>query len=331
MNSSTRFLLAIAVLSSFNAIGCVQTGGRSSIWPTLGGQSSSPGIGKSIASTATGVKGQISSMGTAVSSAYGKAKTSITSAFTGNPTTPTDDPTSLSSRPTTIGPEIYVAQGQLYETTGQYTKAFDNYSKALEAEPKNLPALLSVARLHERQNESAKACEFFQKAIDIKGNDAAIYVELGNSQKHLGQLDKAKASYMAAINLQPTERSHRAAMASVLLEEGRDQEALHELAQTDPPAMANYQLAYLYMTRQNVPQAQQHLAAALQIDPNLQPARDLMNQLGGSQVAQGAYGAYQTAGNVMQSIQGLTGAMPSGPIQSGGPVQASGTMQAVTR
>ncbi len=65
--------------------------------------------------------------------------------------------------PTSVGPEVWVANGQLNETKGDYAKALDNYTKALEIEPTNLSALLSTARLYDRQGQAPQAAEFFQR------------------------------------------------------------------------------------------------------------------------------------------------------------------------
>ncbi len=133
-----------------------------------------------------------------------------------------------------------------------------------------------------------------------------MHVELGAIYKKQGQLAAAKESFQRAVNLQPKDAGHRTALAGALLEEGREQDALNEISQVDTPAMANYRMAHLYFTKQNVPQAQNYLASALRIDPNLQPARDLMNQLsGGGQIVQQAAGIYKNANNLYQNANGL--------------------------
>ncbi len=52
------------------------------------------------------------------------------------------------------------------------------------------------------------------------------------------------------------------------------------------------------------------MQAALQIDPNLQPARDMMNQLGGGQLARQATGAYQTVGTAINVANSLFSTQP---------------------
>ena len=303
-------------------IGCTSTpGSRTSIWPTrTAGSPTATSVTGSLASTTQAVKGQFSSMGTAVSSAYGKAKTAIASPF-GATTETKGDPTNLSTKPT-VGPELHVMNGQLHESQGNYAKALDSYSKALEIEPKNPSALLSTARLYERQNEKGKAVDFYQKAANVAPNNAAIFADLGSLQARSGNLTAARSELQKAVNLDPKSTTYRSALAGVMLDSGNAESAMTELNQVNSPAMANYQMAYLHFTRKNVPATQQYLGSALQIDPNLKPARDLMASMGGAQnmtqmaqhgqqTMQQAQGIYQQAGAIGTNIQGLVNAVPS--------------------
>jgi Tfp pilus assembly protein PilF len=286
------------------------------------------GVAGSLASTTKAVKGQFSTMGTAVSSAYGKAKTAITSPFTTpTSTSPADSATNSLSKSNSIGPEVYVMTGQLNESKGEYGKALDNYSKALEADPKCVSAMLSMARLYDRQNESEKSISFYNKAIEIAPNSGASYAELGGLYVKTGNLNAAKDQLQKAVNLEPKNPSHRSALAGVLLDMGNPEAALGELTQVHNPAMANYQMAYLHFSRKNVPATQQFLTNALQIDPNLKPARDLMASMGGAQAIQNvaqqgnqylnqAQSVFQQASAINSNVQGLwqpNGASPAAP------------------
>ena len=329
-NLFRRVLLASAALGGASYLpGCSSTpGARPSIWPTKTIDASATGAGTgvtgTIASTSKAVKGQFSSMGTAVSSAYGKAKTAITSPFSASDS-PTSDP-AIAATPgakPTIGPELYVMNGQLHESQGNYTKAIDSFSKALEIEPKNPAALLSTARLYERQNEKEKAVQFYQKAAEVAPN-AAVFADLGNLQARNGNLVAAKDQLQKAVNLDSKNTTYRSALAGVLLDSGNTDSAMSELMQVNSPAMANYQMAYLHFARKNVPATQQYLGNALQIDPNLKPARDLMASMGGAQnisqmaqqgqnMVQQAQGIYQQVGAIGSNVQGL---MNTAPVQS---------------
>ena len=291
-----------------------------------GDASTNAGVSGTFASTTQAMKGQISSMGPAVSSAYGKAKTAITSPFTNQPTTAPADAASASlPKNNSIGPEVYVMTGQLNESKGEYAKALDSYSKALEADPKCISALLSMARLYDRQNEPEKSISFYNKAIELAPNSGASFAELGAVYVKSGNLNAAKDQLQKAVNLDPKNPSHRSALAGVLLDMSNPDGALNELTQVHSPAMANYQMAYLHFSRKNVPATQQYLNNALQIDPNLKPARDLMASMGGTQAIQNvalqgnqylnqAQTVFQQASAINTNVQGLwqpNGAVPS--------------------
>jgi Tfp pilus assembly protein PilF len=306
----SKRLALLIVLATATAPGCAGFS-QKSVWPFAKdtASASKPAGASGFASTITGagksVAGQFQSMGTAVKSAAGKAKTAVIAPF--STAAKSDDPTSLTNMPTSLGPEVWVANGQLAETQSNYTKALDNYTKALEIEPTNLSALLSTARLYDRQGRAPEAAEFFQKAIKTKPDDAALYNELGLVKAKSGNAAEAEANIQKAIALDPTNSRYRNNLAGILVESGRSDEAVKQLEQVFAPAVANYNVAYLHASKQNIAAAQQHLQLALQIDPNLKEARDLMNRLGGSGAAQAATNAYNVAGNVMQSVQGIAG------------------------
>jgi len=261
-------------------------------------------------------------MGTAVSSAYGKAKTAIASPFSGSETASSETNSATSAAvKTSVSPELHVMNGQLHEAQGNYAKAIDSYSKALEIEPKNPAALLSTARLYDRQNDKEKAESFYQKAGSVAPSPA-VFAELGNLHARNGNLSGAKEQLQKAINLDAKNTTYRSAMAGVLLDSGNADAALVELNQVNSPAMANYQMAYLHFARKNVPATQQFLSNALQIDPNLKPARDLMASISGAQnmnqmaqqgqgMFQQAKGIYQQAGAIGSNVQGLLGTNPA--------------------
>ena len=296
--------------------GCVsKPGTRASIWPTqtIDGSSSSS-MGQSLSKTATSVKGQFANVGAAMSSAYSKTKTAITSPFTTASATIPADPATTPGKGVSVAPEILVAQGSYFESQGNYGKAMDSYSRALEAEAKNPTALLAMARLYDKQKESTKSLEFYRKTIEIAPNNADAYAELGQLHARSGNLKEARAELQKAVNLQPANRSHRATLAGILVDSGESDAALEELRQVESPAMAHYQMAYLHFNRKNIPATQQQLAASLQIDPNLKPARDLLNSLGGAQnvsnMLQQGQMIYQQAGTLADDIARSTQTTP---------------------
>lgn len=263
---------------------------------------------------AKGVGGAFKSMGTTVSSGFSKAKSAVMTPFgAGKDAVPgdKDDPTSLASLPNKLSPELYVMQGQLAESQGQSEKALESYKKALESEPNNAGALVSMARYYDRKGDSKQAIQFFQKAATASPNDASVHNDLGLAYSKAGNAAAARDSLNKAISLDGKDIRYRNNLATILVENGQAAEAVNQLQQVHPPAVAHYNVAYLHFTKQNIPAAQQELQIALQIDPNLASARALYNQIGGSQAVANAQGAYQTASNIYQQLQGYGGGVPA--------------------
>ncbi len=290
-------LALISVFTPSLVSGCTSVNGPGR-W--FSGNGSSAGLVSTLSNTGQGVTGQVKSMGTTMSTAMSKAKNMVTSPFA----TPTNngDPTSLSNLPENLGPEIWVTNGQLYETQSKYAKAQENYAKALTIEPTNQAALLSMARLHVRQQQYAEAEEMFGKAL--AGNPQAdVYNELASVLQKQGRMAEAQAAVEQAIAAEPNSQRFRNNLAGMLVASGRSDEAVQQLSQVFPPAIASYNVAYLHFANQDLAGAQQYLQSALQADPNLKEARDLMDKINGSPTVQNAVAAYQTANQIYRTAQ----------------------------
>ncbi|MEO8268662.1 MAG: tetratricopeptide repeat protein [Aureliella sp.] len=299
-------LLGLSTLSL--ASGCASVSGPGS-W--FSGNKTNPGMANTLSSTGQGVTGQVKSMGTTMSTAMGKAKNMVISPF--GPPTDKGDPTSLSNLPDNLGPEIWVTNGQLYETQSKYAKAQENYAKALTIEPTNQAALLSMARLHVRQQQYAEAEQMFGKAL--AGNPQAdVYNELASVLQKQGRMAEAQSAVQQAITAEPNSQRFRNNLAGMLVASGRSDEAVQQLSQVFPPAIASYNVAYLHFANQDMAGAQQYLQTALQADPNLKEARDLMDKINGSPTAQNAMAAYQTANQIYRTAQATV--TPTTPASS---------------
>ena len=312
-----RFAAILCV--GLGSVGCSTTTGAKSSWlplassaaPTADAMGATTG---NLSDSSRGIVGQWNTMTAAAGSAFSKTKSAVTGVFNTSAanTASKDDPTALSTKIESIGPEVYIAYGQVCEGTGKFGDAMENYEKALKIAPTNGPALASVARLHDRQNNHAQAIEFYQKAINSSPNDAQLYSDLGMLYARIGQVEEGSKKLEQAIAIRPSEAKYHSNLAAVQLDSGNSAKALETLQKANAPAAANYNMALLLVQRNQIQNAQQHLAVALQQDPNMQPARDLMTKLGGAQAVQQTYNAYQTANNVYQGVRDLSNMAPVG-------------------
>ena len=226
-----------------------------------------------------------------------------------------NDPLSLANRPDSLGPEVYIANGQLWESSGSFDRAAENYKKALEVDPKCSPALGALARMMERQNKLDESVAYFEKAIEADPSDATLYNDLGLVYARQKQHGEAIEQIQRAIAIAPTNKRFANNIATVYMDAGKPNEAMSTLSKAHEPAIAQYNMAYLNFKRQQVGEARQHLQTALKIDPNLEPARNLLDRLGGSQLATTAKETIAAAAGVGQNIQQVSDKV-QGTVQS---------------
>jgi Tfp pilus assembly protein PilF len=306
--------VSVIVISLASAQGCSSLSSPRSWFSNKTAAESKP-LTSSIADTSKGFSAQLKSVGTTVSSAAGKAKTAITSTFSSKPAETMDPETSLSNMPEKLGAEIWVANGQIFEMKGNYAAALDNYTKALEKEPNNLPALQSTARLYMRQSQFESAVNFYNRVITVSPT-AENYAELADAQQKSGRLNEAQASIQKAISLDPSVARYRNNLAGMLVSVGRSDEAVKQLEEVFPSAVANYNVAYMHFMNKNLAATQQHLQLALQADPNLQPARELMAKLGQNSTTQTAMSVFNTANQIYRTAQATsTAQLQAAPVQ----------------
>ena len=231
-------------------------------------------------SSALGGPPPVEDDGNFFTSTWNKTSSTVASAFTfkAKPVE-NDDPTSLTSPTGKVGPEVYVAAGRMLESQGKFPEAKEKYEQALKAAPKDVTALVSLARLHDRQNRPAEAVELYQRALKTSSKNSLVLNDLGLCYAKQKQFARAAESLREAVALQPTSAKYRNNLAAVLVEMGRADEALEHLAAVNPPAVAQYNLGYLLVQQGQKDLAAKYFKEAVNLDPNLGQARDMLAQI----------------------------------------------------
>lgn len=215
-----------------------------------------------------------------VAKAWKSTTSAVSSALTIKPKTlPADDPVSLETKPPKISASTYIATGRLLESRQEFAKAQLEYEKAVKAEPANLTALVSLARLQDRQGRPDLAIGTYQKALKAHPNSGLVYNDLGLCHARKRDLASAVAMLHKAVEIESGKPSYRNNLATVLVEAGRTDEALRQLQSVHSPAAAHYNLAFLLNHRGQADQARRHLQLALELDPGLTHAREMLAQI----------------------------------------------------
>jgi tetratricopeptide (TPR) repeat protein len=168
-----------------------------------------------------------------------------------------------------------------------YDQARKAYQQALQIEPTNLAALTALARLYANRGDHARAVATYQKATRAHPTQLELWYELGMCHARNKEWDAALQSLRRAVALDPENRSSNRSLGFCLARAGRIDESFAVLAKLDGEASAHYNLARMlhHMHQDNL--GKQHLRIALQIQPDLTPAKQLLETLEASWAANG--------------------------------------------
>jgi tetratricopeptide (TPR) repeat protein len=206
------------------------------------------------------------------------------------PTTAEVPLTPLSAKPHA---STYRAAGSLAEKSAEdpnrgpadrenlFEEARKNYQQAIATDPNYLPAYQALARLYLKEGDQERAVATYQKAIKAHPKAAPLWYELGMCYSRQKQWEPALTNLRQAVKLDPENRPYVNTLGYCLARAGLYDESLACFRKIVGPAQAHYNLARMlhHLGRDDL--SRQHLQMALQADPRLVPARQLLTQLDG--------------------------------------------------
>ncbi len=116
--------------------------------------------------------------------------------------------------------EIRLGWAKCLEFLDNLDKAEEEFSKLLDGSQRK-EALYGLGRVAERRGDGDKYLEHCATAAAEAGDDAAAVFELATAQRAVGELDKARASFRRALELDKTLASSLVDMGAQLLDAGR--------------------------------------------------------------------------------------------------------------
>jgi Tfp pilus assembly protein PilF len=180
-------------------------------------------------------------------------------------------------------PGPYVALAELQEQQGNIASAEVQLKKALSIDPNHLGALLAYAHLEDRQRNFQAAERYYQRALKKHGKNASVHNDMGLCYHRHNKLFEANQSLSKAVELDPDSKLYRANLAAVLVDQGKNSEALEQLVQAHGQPVGHYNLGYLLMQKKDTASALQHFQEAARLDPTFNEARQWVAQLGAPQ------------------------------------------------
>lgn len=154
-----------------------------------------------------------------------------------------------------------------------------SFQQALKLEPKSLDAHRGLARTYQERNEYDRAAQTYQDALKISAKDASLWFDLGMCQARQQNWAGALESMHRAAELDPENRAYGSALAYALARAGRYDESFALFKKLAGEGQAHYNVARMLHHVHQDEQSKQHLRLALQSEPGLDAARELLAQL----------------------------------------------------
>jgi tetratricopeptide (TPR) repeat protein/tRNA A-37 threonylcarbamoyl transferase component Bud32 len=179
---------------------------------------------------------------------------------------------------------VLTSMGYVRALRGEWSEAVTNYRAAIELQPNIgfMHLLLAEALRETQQYDEALASA--RKALDLQqGYEARAHTNMGHTLWDKGDTDAAIGEFSQAVNIDETQDYAEWGWGAVLYEREDYQGALPHLerAATLAPNNAGYQawVGACYMAVERYQEARTALERSLQLDPEREDARSLLDDL----------------------------------------------------
>jgi predicted Zn-dependent protease len=155
------------------------------------------------------------------------------------------------------------------------------YQQALRLDPKCLDASMGLAKLYLQMEDYTHAVDTLTAATKQYPNNSGVWFELGMIYSNRKDWNPAIEYLSRAAQLEPENRLYVNTLGHALARAGKPQEALQVYMRVNPEAKACLNVARM-MLHMNMPELSwQYLQRAVQKDPQVPGAQELLVQLQG--------------------------------------------------
>jgi len=159
------------------------------------------------------------------------------------------------------------------EEAGDSTRAEQQYREIAKAKPKNVPAILGLARMDILAGRYAAAEEGLHRADRLAKNSADVAVTYGQLYVAQKDWDKAIESYNKAVQNDPRNDNYRYQLALTMVRANRIEASLPHFAATVGDAAGHYNIGLILRENGDLPGAEEHLQIALRKRPDMADAK----------------------------------------------------------
>ena len=174
---------------------------------------------------------------------------------------------------------LKLTYAQWKEETGELPEAKLHYSEVLKEHPKNIQAILGLARTEYTSGNVVLAEQGFRRALKIDSGSAEAYSGLGQCQAENKQWTAAADSLTKASIGLPEDKTIRHELAIALVHTGDLPAAQLNFNQSVGAAAGHYNTALILKDDGHLPEAEEQLELALRKDPKLKEAERWLTEI----------------------------------------------------
>ena len=166
-----------------------------------------------------------------------------------------------------------MAKGRSYETSEKLDKARQVYEQLIVDYSDRHEPYHRLAVVADRQKRYREAQGLYAEALRLKPNDPQLLNDLGYCFFLQGQLRKAESALMKAVSMDPSNARYRNNLGLVYGHRGEYERALDEFRRAGSEADAQYSLAFILASQDDIEGAKDRFRLALASDPTHEKAR----------------------------------------------------------
>ena len=170
-----------------------------------------------------------------------------------------------------------LAKARSLENNEKWQEARELYQEMIVELPERHEPYHRLGVVADRQKRHREAEALYTQAIERKANDPDLFNDLGYCYYLQGKLTKAESAMLKAVSMAPSTARYRNNLGLVLGHQGRYDDALEAFRHAGSEADAQYNLAFIHASQDNMQGAKACFRRALVADPTFEPARQILD------------------------------------------------------
>ncbi len=179
--------------------------------------------------------------------------------------------------------EFREREAEKVEDPGQKMRLRDlarqHYQDALKIDPNYRDAQAGLARVYASLGDFDHAFETYRKALAKAAKDHGMWYDMGMCHNRRKDWNEACKCFQMALELDPENRQYMQTLGFTMARAGQIDQSVAILSRAMGSALAHYNAARMLKHLGQPDVCRQHLQLALQVNPNLDQAREMLASL----------------------------------------------------